>query len=141
MSTTPAVTEGPCGEPGSDRPPLTTSVSEKCATPAVMLIWVAGATTWNHVDFQARAAFKGHVWVLGPVKAGVWGGDHVSRVCGCPGSSQLPGTMLMPSGHAAAVTKLIRGACAARGTMVARVPQLQLGPFWVHGPCCSWGLW
>lgn len=45
--------------------------------------------------------------------------------------------MLMSSGYAVAGTKLIRGACAARGTMVACVPQLLIGTFWVYCPAAA----
>jgi hypothetical protein len=37
----------------------------------IMLIWVTCTATWGHRNIQAHAAAGGHVWVYGPMAAGV----------------------------------------------------------------------
>lgn len=90
------------------------------------------ADTWGHGDLLAHAAADGHIWVHGPISAGVCVNIHgpcchrLPKATGMSGSGLSPVDILLSGGPAASRVKPIWVAHADDWGMMASRPELQL---------------
>lgn len=114
------------------------------------LIWMTCADTWSRGDLLAHAAANGHVWVYGPISAGVCVNVHGScchrlpKATGMPGSGLSSVAILVSGGSAATGVKPVWVVHAADWGMITIRPELKLRAMYdfefCWQPCSSQGL-